>query len=183
MTGPALVSRFTKVIKAITIAWERGYRKAWKFIKKRLHCIRFIYNINISCVDYYRRKLCHTDISQQASSLISSSRRESPLSNYPSSWKKWSRWCTRQEIYPFYKILSKTFHRSIGCFKSSISACHAHIDEKPVGHQLFLLNDRNFQQLTQKAAPFVCVECRISFEVYKEQLGRFWELIREVFDI
>ena len=74
---------------------------------------------------------------------------------------------------PSYKILSKTFHRSIGCFKSSISACHAHIDEKPVGHQLFLLNDRNFQQLTQKAASFVCVECRISFEVYKEQLRQF----------
>ena len=96
------------------------------------------------------------------------------------------------ENYVIQTFLSKLLHLfqaregralyQITCQMSNIK-CHAHIDEKPVGHHLFLLNDRNFQQLTQKAAPFVCVECRISFEVYKEQLRKFWELIREVFDI
>ena len=91
---------------------------------------------------YYRR---HTGILQQASSFNSSPRRKGSLSNYQLSRKKWSRWCTRQEIGSFQcpindviNLLADCFSEgyeycTVGCFRSSISAYHVHIGGKPVG--------------------------------------------------
>ena len=95
-------------------------------------------------MNYYSRQLCHTGISQQAFSFKLSLRKKGSLSNYQLSRKKWSRWCTIEEIDTFrcpindvINLLADCFsegyeYRTIRCFRSSISAYRTRIGGKPV---------------------------------------------------
>ena len=56
-------------------------------------------NIYISGMDGFRGYLFEKEISVKAANLISNSRRQSSLSGYESSWKKWSGWCDRMLAY------------------------------------------------------------------------------------
>ena len=46
-------------------------------------------NNEVSCLDYYRQHLAKKGITEGASNLVFSSRREGTTSNYFSSWNKW----------------------------------------------------------------------------------------------
>ena len=46
-------------------------------------------NTQVSCLDYYRQHLAKKGITEGASNLVFSSRREGTTSNYFSSWNKW----------------------------------------------------------------------------------------------
>ena len=58
-------------------------------------------NNEVSYLDYYRQHLAKEGISERASNLIFSSRREGTNSNYCSSWNKWASWCDKQKVDPF----------------------------------------------------------------------------------
>ena len=53
-----------------------------------------------SSVGYLRKRLTEEGVSERASDLILSSRRESTLSNYSSAWNKWISWCIEQNVDP-----------------------------------------------------------------------------------
>ena len=89
-------------------------------------------------------------VSVKAANLISNSRRQSSLSGYESSWKKWSSWCDRRVVNPFrctlvsiLDYLTSLFeegleYNTIGVHRSEISAYHEKIDDMPVGQQRFV---------------------------------------------
>ena len=58
-------------------------------------------NNEVSCLDYYRQHLAKEGISERASNLILSSRREGANSNYFSSWNKRASWCDKKKVGPF----------------------------------------------------------------------------------
>ena len=85
-------------------------------------------NIKISGLDGFRQKLLGS------------------LLNYNSSWSKWAGWCDERKIDPFRCPISKVLdylsylfnlgyeYRTIGCHRSTVSAYHEYVDNKPV-HQ------------------------------------------------
>ena len=101
-------------------------------------------NIKISGLDGFRQRLLATGISERASKVISSTRRRGLLSNYNSSWSKWASWCGERKLDPFrcaigkvLDYLSYLFHlgceyRTVGCYRSAISAYHEYGYNKPV---------------------------------------------------
>ena len=58
-------------------------------------------NNEVSCLHYYRQYWVKKGISERASNLILSSRREGTNQNYCSSWNKWASWCDKQKVVPF----------------------------------------------------------------------------------
>ena len=84
-------------------------------------------------------------ISERASNLILSSRREGANSNYCSSWNKWASWCDKQKVDPFQcalkwvlDFLAKLFeqgyqYRSMCSHRSAKPAFHEDIDGKIIG--------------------------------------------------
>ena len=58
-------------------------------------------NPYISGMDGFRGYLFEKGVSVKATNLISNSRRKSSVSDYESSWKKWSGWCDRRAVNPF----------------------------------------------------------------------------------
>ena len=57
-------------------------------------------NNAISSVVCLRKRLAEEGISERASDLIVSSRREGTLSTYSSTWNKWVSWCVEQNVDP-----------------------------------------------------------------------------------
>ena len=102
-------------------------------------------NSYISGMDGFRGHLFEKGVSVKAANLISNSRRQSSLSDYESSWKKWSGWCDRRAVDPFrctlFRILdylTSLFekgleHNTIGVHRSAISAYHDKVDDITVG--------------------------------------------------
>ena len=92
-----------------------------------------------------RKRLAEEGISERASDLIVSSRREDVLSNYSSAWNKWVSWCTEQNFDPvqcnvnwildFLAFLFESGYeyRAICTHRSATSPLHNNIVGKPVG--------------------------------------------------
>ena len=84
-------------------------------------------------------------ISERASYLIVSSRREGNLSTYSSAWDKWVSWCVEQNIdlvrcnvnwildFLAFLFESGYEYRTICTHRSAISALHNNIEGRPVG--------------------------------------------------
>ena len=99
----------------------------------------------VSCLDYYRQHLAKKGISERASNLILSSRREGTNSNYCSPWNEWASWCDKLKVDPFrctkkrvLDFLAKLFeqgyqYRSVCNQRSPISPFHEGIDGKSIG--------------------------------------------------
>ena len=89
--------------------------------------------------------LAKEGISERASNLIFSLRREGTNSNYCSSWNELSGWCDKQKVDPFrctlkwvLDFLAEVFeqgyqYRSLCSHRSAISAFHEGIDGKSIG--------------------------------------------------
>ena len=107
-------------------------------------------NRYISGMDGFSGYLFEKGVSVKAANLIFNSRRQSFLSGYESSWKKWSGWCDRRVVNPFrctlvsiLDYLTSLFeegleYNTIGVHRSEISAYHEKIDDMPVGQQRFV---------------------------------------------
>ena len=101
-------------------------------------------NPYINSIDGFRGYLFEKEVSVKAA-IISNSRRQSSLSGYESSWKKWSGWCDRRAVNPFrctlvsiLDYLTSLFeegleYNTIGVHRSAISAYHEKVDDMPVG--------------------------------------------------
>ena len=98
-----------------------------------------------SGLDSFREQLTSEGISGDAAELISASRRKSTRSRYESAWRKWSSWCSQQEIDSIccpvnhiLNFLSSKFkeglqHGAIAGYMFAISAYHLPIDGFKVG--------------------------------------------------
>ena len=92
----------------------------------------------------FRGHFFEKGVSVKAANLISNSRRESSLSSYESSSKKWSGWYDRRAVNPFrctlvsiLDYLTSLFEKSleyniIAVCRSLISAYHEKVDDMPV---------------------------------------------------
>ena len=87
-------------------------------------------------LESFRSQLQMSGISGEAAKLISHSRRPGSISNYESTWHKWSSWCRERKFDPFrapiesvINFLTELFenglqYRTINLYRSSISAYH-----------------------------------------------------------
>ena len=92
-----------------------------------------------------RKRLAEEGISERASDIIVSSRREGTLSIYSSDWNKCVSWCVEQDVDPVRRnvnwildFLAFMFesgyeYRTICKHRSAISALHNNIEGRPVG--------------------------------------------------
>ena len=92
-----------------------------------------------------RKTLQEEGISEQARNLILNSRRKGTTVNYEAAWKKWDLWCGGKQIDPVtcpisqvLEFLSNLYEkglqfRTIGVYRSAISAYHLPIDGTSVG--------------------------------------------------
>ena len=92
-----------------------------------------------------RKRLAEEGISERASDIIVSSRREGTLSIYSSDWNKCVSWCVEQDVDPVRRnvnwildFLAFMFesgyeYRTIFKHRSAISALHNNIEGRPVG--------------------------------------------------
>ena len=97
---------------------------------------------SVACI---RKGTESTGISEQATNLISKSRREGTRRNYRSAWTKFSSWCTQKQANPFHCSLDtilnylahlfsqKYEYRTINNHRSAISAFHENIEGYQVG--------------------------------------------------
>ena len=102
-------------------------------------------NNAISSVACLKKHLAEEGISERASNLNVSSRREGTLSTYSSAWNKWVSWCVEQNIDPvrcnvnwildflIFLFVSGYQYRTICTHRSAISALHNNIEGRPVG--------------------------------------------------
>ena len=96
-------------------------------------------------LDSFRSRLETEGISKQASSLIAASRRKGTISHYESAWRKWSSWCSREQVDPFSAPLGKILdflaslfqeglqYSTTAGYRSALSAYHDPIDGISVG--------------------------------------------------
>ena len=92
-----------------------------------------------------RKRLAEEGISERASDIIVSSRREGTLSIYSSDWNKCVSWCVEQDVDPVRRnvnwildFLAFMFesgyeYRTICIHRSVISALHSNVEGRPVG--------------------------------------------------
>ena len=107
-------------------------------------------NLKVSGLESYRKNLVAKGVSYEATKLITGARKAGSLSNYESSWGKWTSWCGKKQIDPFQcpvndilDYLTSLFkegyaYRTIGCHRSAISAYHEHVDGKPVSTLMYV---------------------------------------------
>ena len=93
----------------------------------------------------FRKNLATRGLLEDASMLISNSRRKGTLSRYESAWRKWTGWCHRRQIDPYrcdltyiINFLAELFQQgmeyyTVNSYRSAISAYHEFIDGEPVG--------------------------------------------------
>ena len=86
--------------------------------------------------------MANEGISERASNIILSSRREGTSSNYCSSWNKWASWCDKHKFDPFRRTLKWVLYflaelfqqgyqyRSVFSHRPAISPFHEGIDGK-----------------------------------------------------
>ena len=99
-------------------------------------------NNEVRCLGYYRQHMANEGISERASNIILSSRREGTNSNYCSSWNKWASWCDKHKFDPFRRTLKWVLYflaelfqqgyqyRSVFSHRPAISPFHEGIDGK-----------------------------------------------------
>ena len=92
-----------------------------------------------------RKTLLCEGISENASHIITNSRRKGTLSNFESDWRKWASWCLEQKLDSFQATVQDiieylTFlfscgyeYRTINFHRSAISTFHEYIDDLPAG--------------------------------------------------
>ena len=92
-----------------------------------------------------RKRLAEEGISEKASDIIVSSRREGTLSTYSLDWNKCVSWCIEQDVDPVrcnvnwildflaFMFESGYEYRTICIHRSVISALHSNIEGRPVG--------------------------------------------------
>ena len=100
---------------------------------------------SISGLENFRKILASEKISRQAAELITNSRAKGTNYNYQSAWKKWSGWCSQQQVDPFkcslsfiLNFLASLFEQgleysTINTHRSAISAYHEPIEGFAVG--------------------------------------------------
>ena len=81
-------------------------------------------NIKISGLDSFRQRLHATGISERASKLISSTRRQGSLSNYNSPCPKWASLCGEIKIDPFRCAIGKVLDYLVTCLIQVLSIEH-----------------------------------------------------------
>ena len=93
----------------------------------------------------FRKRLVSEGVSKRSAQLISNARSEGTKSSYESAWKKSNSWCGQRKVNPFHSpiqavldFLAELFdqglaYRTIGCYRSAISAYHAGINGISVG--------------------------------------------------
>ena len=98
-----------------------------------------------SSMGCFRKRLAEEGLSERASDLMVSSRREGTLPNYSSAWNKWVSWCAEQNVDPVrcnvnwildflvFLFESGYEYRTICTYRSAISALHNNIEGRPVG--------------------------------------------------
>ena len=91
------------------------------------------------------RKRLVSGVSKRAAQLISNARSEGTKSSYESAWKIFNSWCGQRKVNPFHSpiqavldFLADLFdqglaYRTIGCYRSAISAYHEGINGISVG--------------------------------------------------
>ena len=105
-------------------------------------------NFKIGGLESHWKSLATEGISERASKLITSARRPGTASNYESSWRKWTSWCSEQQVDPItcnlkyvldflaYLFEQNYEYSTINSHRSAISAYHEYINDRPVGqHQ------------------------------------------------
>lgn len=98
-----------------------------------------------SGLDSVRDTLEKEGVSKDACKLIVESRKSGTTKNYQYAWKKWVEWCNSRKIDPFSCPISQVLNflaglfgkglagRSIGTYRSAISAFHLPVDGIAVG--------------------------------------------------
>ena len=141
-------------------------RKEYSFEPtRRMSSSNYEQSAATSSLDGFREILAAEGLSAAAAGLITNSRRPNSVSNYKSSWGKWSSWCHQKQIDPFrcdlkfiLNYLAELFHmgyeyRTINCHRSAISAYHSPINSVPVGKHpriCSLLNTSQFNNRPPK---------------------------------
>ena len=102
-------------------------------------------NSTISGLEHFRERLSSEGLSEKTVSLISDSRRKGSIAHYNSAWRKFSRWCSKQQVDPFrcainhiLEFLTESFeegleHSTLAGYRSAISAYHEPINGVSVG--------------------------------------------------
>ena len=101
--------------------------------------------LQAGCMAHFRAKLTKEGFSQNVSDIQLSSWRKKTASQYESTWKAWSGWCSEREINPFsttleniLEFLTDLFYkgskfRTLGMYKSAISSNHETVDGFVIG--------------------------------------------------
>ena len=97
------------------------------------------------CMAHFRAKLTKERFSQKVSDILLSSWRKKTASQYESTWKAWSGWCSEREINPFSTTLENILEflvdlfykgfkfRTLGVYRSAISSNHETVDGFVIG--------------------------------------------------
>jgi len=93
----------------------------------------------------FRRRWVDKGLSENAIGIVEKCRRDSSTRTYSTPWNRWVLWCRAREENPFecdpivvVNFLSELFHegfmyRTLGVYRSAISAYHDPIEGIPVG--------------------------------------------------
>ena len=141
---PTMVPKTLKPLCQGTSAAARGTRNSDKLIKHYPH-IDGGDLIDTNGLVGFRKTLLCEGILENASHIITNSRRKSTLSSYESASRKWSSWCLERKIDPFQapvkdiiEYLTFLFNYgnqyiTINLHRSAIPAFHEYIGGLPLG--------------------------------------------------
>ena len=100
---------------------------------------------NAGSMEGFGENMVIEGLSQEVTEVLTSCRRSGTLSHYKSAWEKWNGWYIGRKINPIsagvnhvLQFLSDLYqsgleYRTINCYRSTISAYHIHVDNKPIG--------------------------------------------------
>ena len=103
------------------------------------------HHTTVSHVDYIRQQCEDSHLSQTATNLVLSSRRDKSNGSYNSSFSKWASWCGERNRNPFSGPISDVAnflaelyeqgykYSSLNAYRSAISSTHDKVDGHPVG--------------------------------------------------
>ena len=168
---PTTVPKTLKPLCQGTSAAAPGTRNSDKVIKYYPH-IDGGDLIDTSGLVGFRKTLLCEGILENASHIITNSRRKSTLSSYESVSRKWSSWCLERKIDPFQapvkdiiEYLTSLFnygneYRTINLHRLAIFAFHEYIDGLPAGKhpRICSLVSGVFKLISPKSR-YVCMGC------------------------